>query len=137
MRYTSTALATLSGGNLTFTAVVPGQQLWTIRSILAVATRGAGGAPNRSYLLSFTDGTSTVAQMGAADAGTDPGTCTITWADASPAAIGLGNAGFSLAPIVRSPLPPGYNIIGTFKGNVAGDAWTSARVWFDYVDTGP
>jgi len=68
-----------------FGFTVPGQQIWSPRSFIAVAQRGVGGTPDRAYTLTITDGTNTVAQVGAADNGTEPGLCTVTWC-ATPAA---------------------------------------------------
>jgi len=120
----------------TFTYMVPGHQRWVLRSVFAVADRGAGGTPNRSYTLTITDGTNPVAIVGADDAGTDPGTCSVTWADCPSSAVGAGSVGTSVGSLGPITLDPGYTITGTFANPVAGDAWESAVVWFDYVDTG-
>lgn len=120
----------------TFAFTVPGQQNWSLRSVFAQCTRGAGGTPNRAYVLTITNGSLTVTSVGADDAGTDPGTCSVTWASVQAQALGSGSVGVSVAPLPKLQLHPGYVITGTIINSVAGDAWTRANVWFDYVETG-
>lgn len=118
-----------------FTFVVIGSQQWRPRSVVATVTTAAGGQPNRGYTLAFTDGTNTVAQVGAADGGTEPASGTITWANAPAAMSAAGNLFSSIAPIPDLILNPGYNIVGTIINPHAGDTWDTALVWYEYVDT--
>jgi hypothetical protein len=118
----------------TFTFVVPAGEIWSLRSVVVNVTRGAGGAPGRAYRLDITNGTSVVSAFGAADAGTDPGTCEITWCQAPAGADATGNAGIVSAPMRADRCPTGYQIIGTITGSVAGDLITAATVWCDFVN---
>lgn len=121
-----------------FGVVVPGHQTWYPRSFFAIAQRGAGGAPDRSYLLTISDGTNVVATVGADDNGTEPGTCEITWAQTPAATVAAGATGVTVAPLAALVLPAGYQILGSILNPVAGDAWVSATAWFDYAyDTPP
>ncbi len=122
---------------VTFDFVVPGHQRWTLRSVRADATRAVGGVPNRAYRLDITDGTTTVTMSGASDAGTEPGTCSITWTDTLPSATAAGADGIVTAPLVAVRLEAGYHLIGTILHPAAGDAWVDAVVWFDYTLTTP
>lgn len=122
---------------VTFTFVVPGAQSWRLRSVRALATRAVGGTPNRAYTLQITDGTNPVAVVGAADAGTEPGTCTVTWANAPASSIASGASGISTAPLGPLGMNPGYVITGTIVSPAAGDTWTSAVAWYEFVYTGP
>lgn len=117
----------------TFSFVVPAGEIWSLRAINAKATRGAGGTPGRAYRLDITNGTSIVSAFGAQDAGTDPGTCEITWCGAPAGADATGNQGIVSAPMRADRCPTGYVITGTITGAVAGDAWEHAAVWLDYV----
>lgn len=119
---------------LTFTFVVPQGRIWSLRSVVANAVRGAGGTPGRAYTLEISDGTNIVAAFGAADAGTDPGSCEITWCQAPAGADGTGDAGIVSAPMRADRLPTGYRIVGTITGAVAGDEWANALCWVDYVE---
>jgi len=49
----------------------------------------------------------------------------------------IGSDGVTVAPLASFTLPPGYQIIGSIIGAVAGDAWLSALCWTDYVYTTP
>jgi hypothetical protein len=118
----------------TFTFVVPAGEVWSLRAVNATCARGAGGTPGRAYRLDITNGTTTVSAFGAQDAGTDPGACEITWADCPAGADATGNAGIVTAPMKADKLPTGYQIVGTITGAVAGDAWDSASVWFDFIE---
>lgn len=118
-----------------FTYIVIGSQLWRPRSVVMTVSTAAGGQPNRAYLLQFTDGTTTVAQVGAADGGTEPATGTITWANAPSAISAAGSKFTSIAPIPDLDLPPGYNIVGSIINPHAGDTINTAIVWYDYTDT--
>lgn len=121
----------LSGVGFAF--VVPAGEIWSLRSINALAKRGAGGTPGRAYRVDITDGTTVVGAFGAADAGTDPGTCEITWSQC-PAGVGATGAnGVVSAPMLVTRLPTGYNIIGVITGAVAGDAWDHATCWVDFA----
>jgi hypothetical protein len=118
----------------TFEFVVPATEWWSLRSVNALAVRGAGGTPGRAYRLDITNGTNVVSGFGAADAGTDPGACEITWCQAPAGADATGNAGIVSAPMRADKLPTGYRIVGTITGAVAGDAWDSVAVWCDYYN---
>jgi len=115
-----------------FTFVVPGHQLWAIQSIRATALRGTGGMPNRSYLLTVTDGTNPVSVLGAVDIGDEPGECTITWTASQASAVNSGPVGVVVAPLGTLNLEPGYIITGTIVNPVAGDSWDSAACWYDF-----
>ena len=118
-----------------FTFVVPGNQIWRVRSVVATVNTGTGGQPNRGYTLQYTDGTTVVAQVGADDGGTQPASGTITWANAPGGISAAGSTFSSIAPLADTNLRPGYNIIGTIVNSVAGDAWQTAIVWYSYVDS--
>lgn len=117
----------------TFTFVVPAGEQWSLRAVNAQCARGAGGTPGRAYRLDITDGTSTVSAFGAQDAGSEPGTCEITWCEAPAGADATGNAGIVSAPMKADRCPTGYTIVGTITGAVGGDAWTRVAVWLDFV----
>lgn len=119
-----------------FTIVVPGDQRWVLRSVYAKVTRAAGGVPNRSYTLIVSDGLTTVAAVGADDNGTEPGTCELTWSNLPGATVASGGAGVSVAPLPPFVLNPGYQLFGSIVGAAAGDTFTVARCWHDYVLTG-
>lgn len=114
-----------------FQLVVPGQQVWRLKSVCAVLSRAVGGVPTRRLQLSVTDGTTTVLVSPANDAGTEPGTLTVTWANAAPSAVASGTTGISLGPLSPMVLFAGYTIVGTVVGGVAADQWTSAVAWWD------
>lgn len=116
-----------------FTFIVPGHQIWTPRSFRATASRDVGGAPLRVYNLTITDGTSTVAMVGAQDDGDEPGTCVVTWANAPGAAVASGNQGISVAPLAPFQLNAGYVITGEIIAPAANDTWLDAVAWFDYT----
>lgn len=118
----------------TFTFVVPAGEIWSLRAVNAVANRGAGGTPGRAYRLDVLNGQTVVSAFGAQDAGTDPGTCEITWCQAPAGADATGNAGIVSAPMLADRVPTGYTIVGTITGAVAGDAWDHASVWLDFVN---
>lgn len=131
----TTQVAELGIAATTFTIIVPGHQRWLLRSVFAVASRQPGGAPARAYLLTVTDGTNTVAQVGADDAGTEPGTGAVTWANAPAASVSSGSDGVSLAPIPALALNPGYMLVGEITNPAVGDVWVSALAWFDFAYT--
>lgn len=118
-----------------FRFTVPGHQRWALRSVRANATRDVGGAPNRVYVLTITDGLTIVAQVGAADAGTEPGSCVITWADLPAASVASGNQGVTVAPLPPVMLNPGYEIIGAINNGALADAWDEAVAWYDFAYT--
>lgn len=132
----TTVPATIDSVAGTFTFVVPGDQQWTIRTVCAVASTQAGGAPDRAFLLQVTDGTSLVASAGAADAGTEPATVTLTWANSAAGAIGVGNVGFVVAPFPNVVVHPGYVLTGSIVNPAAGDTYESATAWVDFDYTG-
>lgn len=117
----------------TFTYVVPATEIWSLRSVVALAARGTGGAPDRAYRLVITDGTNVVSAFGAADAGDEPGLCRITWCNAPAGADHSGAEGIVSAPMVAKACPTGYTIVATITGAVAGDSWVSGLVWCDYT----
>lgn len=131
----TTQLADVLAPTLTFRFVVPGHQRWSLRSIFAVASRAVGGTPDRAYLLTVTNGSVIVAQVGAADAGTEPGTCDVTFANTPAAAVSAGPLGVTVAPFAPPPLEPGYVIEGTILNPAAADSWVSAVAWFDFAYT--
>lgn len=115
------------------TYVVPQGEMWSIRSVVATVTRGAGGAPNRGYRLDITNGTNTVSAFAADDAGVDPGVCTVTWADCPAGKGAVGAIGVVSAPARATALPSGYTITATITGHVAGDNIDTMVVWLDYT----
>ena len=126
--------------SLTATVVtfrVPGHQRWTMRSVRADVHRGVGGTPNRAYQLTITDGTSIVAAAGAQDAGTEPGTTSITWCDVSPGAVAAGSDGVVVAPLPKLGVIGGYVLTLTILNPAGADTWLDALCWVDYtLDTG-
>lgn len=118
--------------------VVPGHQTWYPRAFRARAERDTGGAPDRSYSLTVTDGTSVVATVGADDNGTEPGFCDITWCDAPAATVANTNLGVTVAPLPGMKLPGGYIIRLVINNNVGVDQWIDAVAWYDFLyDTPP
>lgn len=117
--------------NVPFTFTVPGQRIWRILTVAATLTRAVGGTPTRALQLAITNGTTTILTSPAADAGTEPGTLTATWANAQPAAIASGATGITLGPIPTVTVYPGYILTGTVLNAAAGDQWTRALVWVD------
>jgi hypothetical protein len=131
----TTQTADIVGPQLDFQFVVPGHQRWTLRSVFAVASRAVGGVPDRAYLLTITNGGLIVAQVGAADAGTEPGACSVTFANTPAASVSAGPLGVTVAPFAPPPLDPGYVIDGKILAPAAGDTWISAVAWFDFAYT--
>jgi len=118
----------------TFTFMVPGHQRWQLRSVVATVARAAGGTPNRSYSLTVANGQTVVASAPAADTGTEPGTGTVTWADAPSNVLASGTVMSSLAPLPRLVIPAGYVVTGTIINPAGADTWASAIVWVEYVN---
>lgn len=119
----------------TFTTVsfiVPGHQQWRPRSFHAVANKVVGGSPIRSYVLNISDGTNTVASVGAVDDGAEPGTCEVTWAPTQAAHSSSGTTGVTVAPLAEFLLPAGYEIDLIIVNPAIGDGWLSAVAWVDY-----
>lgn len=129
------AIAEITGTTTEFSFIVPGDQRWVIRTVFAVALTAVGGAPNRAYLLSVTDGTTLVAQAGAGDAGAEPATCSVTWANSAAGQVSAGNVGTSVAPFANFLVNPGYEIVGTIVNPAAGDTWSVAACWYDFTYT--
>lgn len=125
--------AVVTGTVTTWSLTVPGNHIWYPRSFIAVAATQAGGAPNRAYTLSITDGTSLVGKFGAVDAGTEPATVTITWTNSAQGDVTAGAIGVVVAPMASPILKPGYVITGTIVNPAAGDTWVSALAWYDYT----
>lgn len=121
--------------NTPFTFTVPGQRTWRILSVVAVLSRAVGGLPNRAVNLTITDGTNTVMASPASDAGTEPGTLTVTWANAQPAAVSSAGTGVSLGPLPTITVWPGYILTGRVTNGAAADQWTSAAAWVDETET--
>ena len=122
--------------NVPFTFTVPGQYTWTLLAVSATLSRAVGGTPNRALQLAITDGTTTIYVSPAADAGTEPGTLTATWANATPSSIASGGTGVTLGPLGPLVLSPGYVITGTVLNGTVTDQWTRAAVWIDELPTG-
>lgn len=114
---------------------VPGDQEWSLRSVCVRVTTGAGGTPNRSYLLQLTDGSNIVATIGAFDGTADPATGTVTWCNAPGAISTAGSVFVSNAPVPGVTLLPGYTVEAFVSHSQAGDAIDTAAVWYDYVLT--
>lgn len=131
-----TTAAVITPGATTFRFLVPGDKIWAFRSVLAVATRAAGGIPDRSYQLVVATSTGPVAAVGAQDAGAEPGTCTVTWANCPASAVDSGTFGVTVAPFNPPTLQPGYTITGTILNPAAGDQWELATAWYDFAYTG-
>lgn len=125
--------AELTAPATTFSFVVPGDRVWSLRSIVAVVNTDAGGQPDRGYTLAITDGTTLVARVGADDNGTEPAELTITWADAPAGTVQAGAVATSIAPLPRLTLKPGYVITGTIVNPVGTDTWISAVAWYEYT----
>lgn len=118
----------------TFTFVVPGNELWRPRSVVATVSTAAGGMGDRGYTLAITDGTNIVAQVPANDGGNDPATGTITWTTAPTAISSAGALFTSLAPIPTLALTSGYTLVGTIVNPTPGDTWLEALCWYDYTN---
>lgn len=131
----TTLAADIEQPTVLFQFVVPGDKFWKIRSVLAVCSKDVGGAPDRAYLLTVSTSTGPVLAVGAADAGNEPGTCTITWTNAPGAASSAGAAGVSVAPFNPPTLDPGYVITGSIESPAPADTWVSATVWYDFALT--
>lgn len=124
--------ATAVAANTPFTVTVPAQETWLVFSVCAVVSRAVGGVPNRAYQLALSDGTTTFVTSPAADVGTEPGTCTVTWCNGQPAAVASGATGVTLGPLTPVHLNPGYKLIGTVLSGTVTDQWTSAAVWVNF-----
>ena len=131
------SVAAAVAANTPFTFRVPGHQNWRLHSIRAVLSRGVGGTPNRFVQLTISDGTNTFITIPGQDAGTEPGTLTISWANTSDTTSSSGSVGVSVAPMGQLFVPAGYTITGTVINGVAADAWTQAVAWYDYTYNGP
>lgn len=121
--------------NTPFVVTVPAQEIWRLQSVVGTLSRAVGGTPNRAVRLTITDGTSLVLASPAADAGTEPGTLTVTWANSTPTTSSSGATGTSLGPLPPLTCLPGYILTGTVLNGVAADQWTAAAVWVDYQPT--
>lgn len=128
-------VASAVAANTPFTLTVPGQRTWRVLSVVAVLSRAVGGTPNRALRLTITDGTNTVMSSPALDAGTEPGTLTVTWANATPTAVASAGTGVSLGPLPTITVLPGYVFSGSVTNGAVADQWTSAVVWVDESDT--
>lgn len=128
-----TAVADVSTPSAYAQFIVPGNEIWSPRAVFAVASRGTGGAPGRGYELDISNSVAIVTAIGAADAGTEPGTCSITWANAASNVVGLGPTGFSVASWPVQELEPGYVIGVNILNSVAADHWLSVVCWYDFI----
>jgi hypothetical protein len=117
--------------NVPFTFTVPGQRTWRILAVTATLSRATGGLPTRALQLAVTNGTQTILASPAADAGTEPGTLTVTWTNAQPSAISSGGTGLTLGPFPPIVVYPGYVLTGTVLNAATGDQWTAAYAWVD------
>lgn len=115
------------------TFVVPGHQQWWLKSVRIDVTRAAGGIPTRAYLLEITDGTTDVAQNGAADAGTEPGAASVTWCDAASSVTAAGPIGIVVAPVAQLVLTKGYVLTASIVNPAVGDLITASAAWYDFV----
>lgn len=115
----------------TFAFVIPGGERWDIRSVFAQAVKDTGGAPDRSFELTVTNGTDTVSAVGATDIGTEPGTIDVTWTNAPAQASAGGAHGVVLAPFNPPGLFPGYVVTGSIVQPAGADSWTNVVVWYD------
>lgn len=128
-------VAAAVAANTPFTLTVPGQRIWKVLAVVAVLSRAAGGVPTRALRLTVTDGTNTVMASPAVDAGTEPGTLTVTWTNAQPSAVSSAGTGVTLGPLPTITVYPGYVFTGTVTNGAVADQWTSAVVWVDESDT--
>jgi hypothetical protein len=124
-------VAAAVAANTPWTLTVPGQVIWRVLSVVAVLSRAVGGTPTRALRLVVTDGTNTVMASPAADTGTEPGTLTVTWTNAQPAAVASAGIGVTLGPLPVITVRPGYVFTGTVVNGAVADQWTSAVVWVD------
>lgn len=115
------------------TFVVPGHQVWHPRAFHAVANKALNPGQVRSYVLNITDGSNTVASVGADDAGAEPGLIEVTWAPTQAAHSASGPTGVTVAPLADLSLPAGYTIDLLMVNTVPGDGWLSAVAWVDYA----
>lgn len=133
---TTTAAATIDPSGVVFTLTVPGDQRWTLRSVIATANRDTTVA-DRTFVLSYTNQTVTVAQSAAQDTGPGLTPITITWANSQPAILETTTQGWTVAPLIAVPLPAGYQIIGSITDPQPLDVWTAAIAWYDFVYNRP
>ena len=121
----------------TFTVAVPGLEVWSTRTVCVTVQRAVGGAPNRAYLLSVFNNVDIVAQAGADDGGTEPGSARITWCGAPKSVTVDGSLATIVAPFPSTRLDGGYVLEGTILNPAPGDAWSTVAVWTDYVTSSP
>lgn len=121
--------------NTPWTLTVPAQVKWRVLSVVCVLARAVGGVPTRALRLVITDGTNTVMASPASDAGTEPGTLTVTWTNAQPNVVSSAGIGVSLGPLPVITVAPGYVFTGTITNGAVADQWTSAVVWVDESPT--
>lgn len=122
--------------NTPFTFTVPGQRIWRVLSVIATLTRAVGGTPNRALQLAISNGTVAILASPADDAGTEPGTLTVSWTNAQPNAVSSGGTGVSLGPLPVVVCQPGYVLTGTVLNAATGDQWTAAYAWVDETSSG-
>lgn len=118
-----------------FRFTVPGQYRWTILSVRAVCARQNGGTGTRSFVLSVSDGTTTVLTAPLLDSAPDPGDMTVTWSNSSVVSSASAASPFVMIPLPSMTLLSGYVITGAIVDPVAGDQWTQAVAWVDQVLT--
>lgn len=124
-------VAAAVAANTPFTFTVPGQRRWKLISVVATLSRAVGGAPNRALTLTITNGTNVIMASTATDAGTEPGTLTVTYANAQPTSVASGATGVTLGPLPVVTLLPGYVISGAVVNGAVADQWTRAVAWVD------
>lgn len=125
--YTAVAVA----ANTPFRFTVPGAKVWRILSVVGTLSRAVGGLPDRSLSLTITNGTQLILASPATDAGTEPGTLTVTWTNATPSAVSSAGTGVTLGPLPVVTCQPGYVLAGTVINGAGADQWTRAVAWVD------
>lgn len=122
-------IATLTAAQIQWT--VPGQYRWTLTTVFATLTRGAGGTNVRAPLLTVTDGTTTILGTQFLDTAADPGVISITFMDIGNVQAATYATGFASVPLPTYTLAPGYVITLTVPQSVAGDAWATGAAFVD------
>lgn len=116
-----------------FRFTVPGAYRWSILAIRATCVRANGGTGTRAFVLTITDGTTTVLDAPLLDTAPDPGDMTVTWSNSAVVSSASADSPFVMVPIPPMVLLPGYVLTGNIVDAVAGDQWTEAVCWVDQV----